>query len=471
MIAWGPENDGFYYSNYPNKNNKDNEHPAYHNRVFWHTIGTEQTEDELIFEDNEQIELSYEPFVSGNGNYLLLRAHRPTESKSNIYYRPINEEEPFKQLVPNHDNNYQFLSNDGDVYYFLTNDGAPKGRVIAININNPEKAQWQEIIPEGEDTIISVVKVHDYFVVSVLKHVDGRVIIYNQEGTIEREVPLTGHITINGVAPTKSKEEIFISYTSFLKPTQIVKYHIEKNELEPVFPVDAPLSESEFETKQVIYTSKDGTKVPMYLVHKKDIELNGNNPTLLYAYGGYNINITPTYTPAAITWMESGGIYAVPNLRAGGEFGRDWHEAGLFEKKQNVFDDFLSAAEWLITNKYTNSKKLAIMGGSNGGLLVGASITQRPELFGAALCLVPVTDMLRFQHFTFGRFWLTEFGNAEKNAEDFEYMYKYSPLHNIKEGVEYPPTLVTTANYDDRVHPFHARKFAAALQDVQTVIF
>lgn len=468
VIAWGPENDGFYYSNYPKKDNEDNEHPAYHNRVFWHTVGTKQTEDVLIFEDHDQKDNSYESIVSACNDYLLLRAHRPTEPKSNIYYRPINETGSFKRLAPNQDNNFTFINNDGDVFYFLTNDDAPKGRVVAININNPEKAQWQEIIPEGEDTIVSVSKVHDYYAVTALNHVDGRVKLYNQEGSIENIVPLTEHITINGIGATKATEEILISYTSFLEPTQIMAYNVKTNELKSVFSAEKPFDEADFEIKQVNYTSKDGTNVPMYLVHKQDLELTGDNPTLLYAYGGYNINVTSAYTPAAIAWMESGGVYAVPNLRGGGEFGRNWHEGGIFEEKQHVFNDFLHAAEWLIEHKYTNPKKLAIMGGSNGGLLVGASITQRPDLFGAALCLVPVTDMLRFQHFTFGRFWLTEFGNADESAADFKNMYAYSPLHNIEENTEYPPTLVTTANFDDRVHPAHARKFAAALQDVQT---
>ncbi len=469
IIAWGPDNDGFYYSDYPKLNNNKQEDPAYYNRVYWHTVGTDQSEDILVFEDPKQKELSYEPYISTNNNYLLLKAFSPTEPKSDIYYRPLNStNDSFTKLIGHRNNNFTFITNHGDAFYFLTNDDAPKSRVISININNPDPSQWKEVISESEDTLLSVAKIGDYFVATVLDDVNGRVKIYNADGTLEIKVPLTGHISITGVTASKTKDEILIGYSSFLQPEQIMAYHIEKNELTPVFPQHSPVDQADYSTKQITYTSKDGTQVPMYLVHKNGLKLTGNNPTLLYAYGGYNLNITPTYSARVMTWLDAGGVYAVPSLRGGGEFGRYWHEAGTFERKQNVFDDFYHAAEWLIDNGYTNPKKLAIMGSSNGGLLVGASITQRPDLFGAALCLVPVTDMLRFQKFTFGRFWVTEFGNAEERANDFKNMYKYSPLHNLKEGVEYPPTLIATANHDDRVVPAHARKFAASLQEIQS---
>lgn len=467
VIAWGPDNDGFYYTDYPNLHNNKQEDPAYYNRVYWHTVGTEQSEDMLVFEDPKHKELSYEPYISTNNNYLLLKVFSPTEPKSDIYYRLLSDtRKPFRKLIGHRKNHFTFITNSGDDFYFLTNDSAPKNRVISINIHNSSPTQWKEVIPECEDILLSVVKIGRYYVSTVLDNVNGRIKIYNTDGSLKRKVPLAGHITITGVTASKKNTEILIGYHSFLQPEQIMAYHIEKNKLTLVFPKYSPVNQTDYTTKQITYTSKDGTQIPMYLVYKNGLELTGNNPTLLYAYGGYNLNVTATYSATVMTWLDTGGVYAVPSLRGGGEFGRYWHEAGTFEHKQNVFDDFFHAAEWLINSKYTNPKKLAIMGKSNGWLLVGASITQRPELFGAALCLVPVTDMLRFQKFTFGRFWLTEFGNAEECSKDFQNMYTYSPLHNLKEGVEYPPTLITTADHDDRVVPAHARKFAACLQEV-----
>src|SRR5699024_43653 len=275
-------------------------------------------------------------------------------------------------------------------------------------------------------------------------------------------------ISIIDIAGKKTDSEMFLNYTSFLDPSRINRYDFEADKLEMILEEGLTTGEaSEFETKQIFYTSKDGTKVPMFITHKKGIELTGDHPVLLYGYGGYNISMTPNYSPSRKMWLNAGGIYVEANLRGGGEYGEEWHLDGILEKKQNVYDDFIGAAEWLIHHNYTNPKRLAIMGGSNGGLLVGASITQRPDLFGAALCLVPVTDMLRFHKFTVGRFWTTEFGNAEENEEHFRFMYAYSPLHNVKDGTEYPPTLITTADTDDRVVPLHAYKFAAELQKKQ----
>ena len=261
---------------------------------------------------------------------------------------------------------------------------------------------------------------------------------------------------------------MFIGYTSYLSPNAIACYDFEKDELKAVFQEEDKFKTEGFETTQIFYSSKDGTKIPMFLTHKKGLVLNGENPVLLYGYGGFNVSLTPSFSPAIRMWIEEGGVYAVANLRGGGEFGEEWYKAGTLERKQNVFDDFAAAGEWLIAEGYTKKEKLAIMGGSNGGLLVGASITQRPDLFGAAICQVPVTDMLRYHKFTVGRYWVTDYGNAELNAEDFAYMIKYSPLHNVKEGVDYPPTLITTADTDDRVVPAHAMKFAATLQAAYT---
>lgn len=467
-LAWSEDNNGFYYSNYPNEKDKSDISPSFYNQILYHQVGTEQTEDTIVFQDPTQKELCYEPFISENNEYLILKAHIPTQMKSNIYYRKLaNNDDAFTKLFDHPENNYLFISSKDETFYFFTDDRASNGRVIAININKPAREHWQEIIPEQDETIISVVKIGDYFVATVLNNVNGQVKIFNENGALYRDVPLSGQLTITGVAQAKAKDELLIGYTSFLEPTQIVKYNLKSDQLEFIFKVKSPVNTNDYETKQITYMSTDGTKIPMYLTHTKGLKLTGDHPVLLFAYGGYNLNQTPLFNPAIMTWIQSGGVYAVANIRGGGEFGRDWHEGGMFENKQQVFDDFFAAAEWLIAEKYTNSNKLAIMGRSNGGLLVGVSILQRPELFGAALCLVPVTDMLRFQHYTSGRLWTTEFGHAEKNAADFENMYTYSPLHNVKAGAKYPPTLITTADYDDRVIPMHAKKFVATLKEKQ----
>ncbi|MEH7344575.1 prolyl oligopeptidase family serine peptidase [Bacillus sp. JJ1532] len=468
-IAWVEKNNGFYYSNYPILNGPANEEASYHNRVFWHQIGTSQEEDVLIFEDPEQKELAYEPFISNNNEYLLLRAHNGPQPVSRIYFTELEKANSFSRLFEDDKANYTFICNEGDLFYYLTSEGALNGRVVAINFKRPQKDNWIEIIPEQEETMVSVTKLHDYFIVSSMHNVNGKLSLYTMDGAFHKEVPLPDHVTVTGVGATKTKEEILVAYTSFFQPTQIMKYQINKNELSAIFTVEAPrINKSEYETKQVSYPSKDGTIIPMYLIHKKNIALKGNNPVLLSVYGGYKISKTPTFSPEIMTWLDAGGVYALANIRGGGEFGQKWHEGAILEKKQNTFDDAIFAVEWLIENNYTNSKKIAIIGRSNGGLVVGACIIQRPDLFGAALCLVPVTDMLRFHKFTFGRYWLNEFGNAELTADHFKFIYPYSPLHNVKKGTAYPPTFVTTADCDDRVVPIHAKKFTATLQEVQS---
>lgn len=465
-IAWDENNEGFYYSNYPHLDGPADEEASYHNKVFWHRIGTSQKEDVLVFEDTKRKELSYEPYIAGNN--LLLRVHNGPHPKSSFYISELGKPYYFTRLVGEDEANYTFIYHEKDVFYFLTTEGAPKGRVIAIDVKETGKNRRKEIIPEQKETLVSVVLLHDYFFVTSMDNVNGKLTMYTKDGQFHREIPVPEHVTVNGVGATKSEGEILVAYTSFLQPTQIIKFHIDENEMSDVFVVDVPRVKVEsFETTQVSYPSIDGSIIPMYLVHKKGLELTGDNPVLLYGYGGYKISQTPVFTPENIVWMEAGGIYAVANIRGGGEFGQEWHEAAMLKNKQKTFDDFIAAAEWLIAEGYTKKEKLAIMGGSNGGMVVGACITQRPELFGAALCLVPVTDMLRFHKFTFGRFWLNEFGNAELHAEHFKYMIQYSPLHHVKEGTAYPATFVTTANYDDRVVPLHAKKFAAALQDAQ----
>lgn len=466
-IAWSKDHSGFFYNRYPNANAVLPGDESNYNKVYWHRIGSPQELDELIYEDLDQKELSFVPEISDDNRYLVLKVYNGTEPKSRIYYRSLESSDPFIPLIDDGENYYSFLGNEEDRFYVYTNHDAPKGRIISVDLNHPEKEKWQEIIPENDDTISVIKIINNKFVIASMHHAHDQLKIYDNKGSLQKELPLPKFITIIGLEGKKDDSEMFISYTSYLYPSKIMQYKFEDDQLNTVLGSNSRVEPTPFETKQIFYTSKDGTKIPMFITCKKGLELTGDNPVLLYGYGGYNISLTPVFSPAQMMWMEAGGVYAVANLRGGGEFGEAWHLDGILGKKQNVFDDFISAAEWLIENKYTSPKKLAIMGGSNGGLLVGTCINQRPDLFGAALCLVPVTDMLRFHRFTVGRFWTTEFGNAEENPDHFQFMYKYSPLHNVKPGVKYPATLITTADTDDRVVPLHAKKFAATLQEAQ----
>lgn len=465
-IAWTKDEKGFFYNRYPEQKSESEQTSNFHNKVYYHRLGTAQEEDQLIFEMPEQKEFSFSPTISDDDHYLILTVNNGTEPKTGILYRELDSNEPFKTLIKEREDNYAFIGNEGETFYFYTNYDAPKGRIISIDLASPEKENWHVIIPEQDDVVSFVDIIHESLVVATMHNAYERLAIYDLDGKLLKKLPLPDFISITNISGKKKGKEMFLDYTSYLYPNRIKRYDFDKEQLETIFENETVADDaSDFETKQVFYKSKDGTSVPMFITHKKGIELTGDHPVLLYGYGGYNISMTPGYSPSRKMWLDAGGIYVEANLRGGGEFGEEWHLDGILEKKQNVFDDFIAAAEWLIDNKYTNPERIAIMGGSNGGLLVGASITQRPDLFGAALCLVPVTDMLRFHKFTVGRFWTTEFGNAEDNEDHFKFMYKYSPLHNVKEGVEYPPTLITTADTDDRVVPLHAYKFAAELQE------
>lgn len=457
-IAWHEDGEGFYYNRYPNKVD------SYHNQVYWHSINSTHDKDYLVYQDENRKEFSFSPSISDDYKYLLLTANNGTEPKNEIHYKKIGSDDSFIPLTNNMDAYFYYLGNKENLFYFHTNEGAPKGRVIAVDLDNPSKENWKEILAETDAAIRFVKLVDEKLIVCSIKNAYDRLTVYGVDGVFEEEINLPNYITVTGVTKKKEDKEILISYHSFLTPMQVVSYHFQERNIKKVFASEDKFKTIEFETTQVFYPSKDGTEIPMYLTHKKGLTLTGKHPVLLYGYGGYGISMTPSFSPAQSMWIQSGGIYAVANIRGGGEFGENWHRAAILENKQKSFDDFISAAEWLIQNEYTNAKKIAIMGGSNGGMLVGACMTQRPELFGAALCLVPVTDMLRFQHFTVGRFWTTEFGNARLYEEHFQFMYRYSPLHNVQKDVQYPPTLITTADTDDRVVPLHAKKFAATLQ-------
>ncbi|MGB5633128.1 MAG: prolyl oligopeptidase family serine peptidase, partial [Waterburya sp.] len=367
------------------------------------------------------------------------------------------------ELISEFEASYGVIDHDQNVFWVQTDLNAPKGKVIAINLSNPQKHNWQEIIPEATETLESVGLLNNQFVTDYLKDARSQIKIYDLDGTFVREVELPGIASAGGFDGKRHDTETFYTFTSFTTPATIYRYDMTTGESKLFRQPQVDFNPDEYQTQQVFYTSKDGTKVSMFITHKKGIELNGNNPTYLYAYGGFNISLTPSFSISNLVWLEMGGIYAVPNLRGGGEYGEAWHQAGMKEGKQNVFDDFIAAAEWLINQKYTSKSKLAIAGGSNGGLLVGACMTQRPDLFAATIPAVGVLDMLRFHKFTIGWAWCSEYGSPE-NEQDFKTLYAYSPLHNLKSGTAYPATMITTADHDDRVVPAHSFKFAAALQ-------
>ena len=463
-IAWKHNNEGFFYNRFPEPNSVPPEDRNNYNRVYWHKLGTPQSHDKLTYERPDNKELDFYPLITEDGKFLILQVYHGTDPKNRIYYRPVQSISPLIRLLDDADARYDFIGNTDSVFYFNTDLDAPRGRVIAIDINNPARTYWAEIIPQQADVIDYVALINNSFVVAYMHDVHHQLQIYNLDGTFVRKIPLPTLGTVSGLSGKQYDTEMFFSFTSFLFPTTSYRYDFLTQQVAIVHKPKIDFDPLHYQTRQIFYHSKDGTRIPMFITHKKGLRLNGSNPTLLYGYGGFDISLKPYFSVSTLTWLEHGGVYAVANLRGGGEYGQAWHQAGMLDKKQNVFDDFIAAAEWLIENKYTNPSRLAIRGGSNGGLLVAACMLQRPRLFGAVICQVPVTDMLRYHKFTVGRYWIPEFGSAEANPQQFRVLYAYSPLHNVKAGVEYPPILVTSADTDDRVVPAHAKKFVATLQ-------
>lgn len=463
---WTPDSKGFFYGRFA----EPEEGAAFQSlnlnqKVYYHRVGTSQSDDVLVYERPDQPEWGFGQTVTDDGRYLILTAWKGTADKYRVFVKDL--QEPYGIPVPliDHFNDeYSFIGNDGQILYFKTDLNAPNKRVIAIDLRKPQPEHYREIIPQGAEPIESVGLVANMFVVNQLKDAKSQVKMYSTEGKLIREVEFPGIGSASGFGGKRTDTETFYSFASFATPPSIYRYNMITGESELFRRSEIQFDADAFEVKQVFYTSKDGTKVPMFIAHKKGLELDGNNPTLLYAYGGFNISLTPQFSISRAQWLNLGGVYAVANLRGGGEYGEDWHQGGMIHNKQNVFDDFIAAAEWLIDNQYTRPGKLAIQGGSNGGLLVGACMAQRPELFGACLPAVGVMDMLRFQKFTAGRYWVDEYGSSD-DPEQFQTLKKYSPYHNLKPGTAYPATMVTTADTDDRVVPGHSFKFAAQLQE------
>jgi len=464
--SWDKQGEGFYYSRFPEPAPGEFLTAANRNmKLYYHKVGTSQDADVLVYERPDQPDWGFYGSVTDDGNYLIISVSQGTDSRNRVYYKDLTRaNSPIVRLLDDFDASYQFITNEGPIFYFRTNLDAPKYRVISIDTRRAQRANWATVIPETENVLNGISVVANRLVVNYMKDARSEVQIYAMDGTFEREVELPTIGSVSGFSGRKQDTEAFYSFSSYTYPSTIFRYDFETNESTVFRASEVDFNPADYETNQVFYESKDGTTVPMFITHKKGITLNGKNPTYLYGYGGFNISMTPGFSVSNLVWLEQGGIYAVANIRGGGEYGREWHMSGTKERKQNVFDDFIAAAEYLVAEGYTSPEHLGIGGGSNGGLLVAACLLQRPDLFAAGIPAVGVLDMLRYHKFTIGWAWASDYGTSE-DAEGFEYLYAYSPLHNVKEGVSYPSTLITTADRDDRVVPAHSFKFAAELQE------
>ncbi len=464
-MSW--QNDGFYYSRYDApKNGAELSKKNEFQKVFYHKLGTAQHDDRLIYQNLKYPQRNYGAEVTDDQRFLLLYESESTSGTA-LYYRDLSKPDmPFKQLAEGFEYEYGVIDNVGDKLLIVTNYNAPKRKLVLMDPANPEPAKWKTIIPERDDVLESVTLGGDVLVSEYMQNATSQAFVYNMTGKFLHEMSLPGIGTLSGFKSKKGDNTAFYGYTSFTFPMTIFKYDIAKNRSEIYNRPKIDFKPDEYEVKQIFYSGKDKTTIPMFVIHKKGLELNGKNPTILYGYGGFNISLTPNFSLSRLIFLENGGVYVVANLRGGGEFGEDWHKAGTKERKQNVFNDFIAAAEYLIAEKYTSPGYLAIMGGSNGGLLVGACMTQRPDLFKVAIPQVGVMDMLRYHKFTIGWAWASDYGTSE-TKEGFDYLVKYSPLHNLRDSVHYPATLAFTADHDDRVVPAHSFKFMATLQAMQ----
>ena len=471
--SWMKDGSGFFYSRYDAPRvGEERKGVNEFQKLYFHRVGTKQADDVLIYERRDHADWGFNGAVTDDGRYLLIHVSKGTDTKNLVFYKDLTDPaSKVLELVPEFTAAFGFIDNLGPVFFFETDLDAPRSRVIAIDTRLPERAHWREMVPQAAETLKSVTFVHRQFLCRYLRDAHSLVRVLEPAGTMQpaklvREVALPGLGSAEGFGGKRGDVETFYSFTSFTVPGVIYRLNLATGESSVFREPRVDFKPADYETKQVFFPSKDGTRIPMFITHRRGLALDGSAPALLYGYGGFNISLTPAFSVFDLVWMEMGGVFAMPNLRGGGEYGTPWHQAGIKAKKQNVFDDFIAAAEWLVENKYTSPQKLAIQGGSNGGLLVGACMTQRPELFGAALPAVGVLDMLRFHRFTIGWAWKSDYGSAE-SADDFRTLLAYSPLHRLQPGVRYPATLITTGDHDDRVVPAHSFKFAARLQECQ----
>ncbi|MEL0645404.1 prolyl oligopeptidase family serine peptidase [Olleya sp. Ti.3.14] len=462
------KNEGFYYSSYDKPKGSELSAKTDQHKVYYHKLGTSQKEDQLIFGGTPSQKHRYiYGSVTEDDRYLLI-SPRVSTSGNKLYIKDLTQpNSKLVEIIGNTDSDTYLIENQGSKLFLVTNLNAPNKKIVTVDASNPTPENWVDFIPETKN-VLSPSTAGGYFFTEYMVDAVSKVMQYDYDGKLVREVKLPGVGSASGFGAKKEEKELYYSFTNYVTPGSIYKYDIENGTSELFRKPNIDFNPENYESKQVFYNSKDDTKVPMIITHKKGLTLDGKNPTILYGYGGFNVSLTPSFSIANAVWMEQGGIYAVPNLRGGGEYGKAWHDAGTQLKKQNVFDDFIAAAEYLINQKYTSSDFLAIRGGSNGGLLVGATMTQRPDLMKVALPAVGVLDMLRYHTFTAGAGWAYDYGTAEDNKEMFDYLLGYSPVHNVKEGTQYPATMVTTGDHDDRVVPAHSFKFAAELQAKQT---
>jgi len=466
--SWAPDNGGVYYSRYDEPAKGRELQAVVKNQKLWfHRIGTSQSEDVVVYARPDQPDWLFGGNVSDDGRWLILSVIEGTSRKNRLYYKDLSKPgADFVKLFDRHDAKYQFIDSVGTTFYFLTNKDAPRGRVVSVEADGKTDPALSDVVPEGNGAIEGVSLVGDRFVVDYLQDAASHVKLYSRDGKLEKELTLPTLGTVEGFAGKRTDRETFFSFVSFAYPVRIYRYDFETGTHSVWKEPKLPFHPEDFETKEVFYPSKDGTKVPMFLVGKKGFKADGENRTLLYGYGGFDLAQTPSYSARVMSWIERGGLYALACIRGGSEYGEEWHQAGMLGKKQNVFDDFAAAGQWLVSQHYTTSARLAAHGRSNGGLLIGAVVNQHPELFAAAVAQAGVMDMLRYEKFTIGWAWASDYGSAAK-PEEFRWLRAYSPLHNIRKGARYPAMLVLTADHDDRVVPAHSFKYAAALQAAQ----
>ena len=465
---WAKDNSGFYYSGYSEPQKGDEYKELNRNqKLFFHTLGQPQSNDQLIYERPEHPEWGWGTTITEDGHFLILSVSEGTDERNRLFYKDLRKDESFVELIPDLRAQFIFLGNEGSIFWFSTDLNAPKGKVISIDINHPEEHNWKVLIAEQNDALTNVEILENYILCQYLKNVASEVFLFEKNSLKKKIINFNKQGIISNISTNQDSDIFYFSYTNYIQPNQIYKYNAQNNDISLLWAKEIPqFNTNDYISQQVFYPTMDGTMIPMFISHHQDTELGVNTPLLLYGYGGFDISILPNFRERYLAWMLMGGVVAVPNIRGGGEYGEEWHQQGMLKNKQNVFDDFASAAEYLHTMNISSPKKTVIEGRSNGGLLVGATMLQRPNLFGATLPGVGVMDMLRFNKFTIGWAWESDYGSPEK-PEDFQVLVKYSPYHNIERGECYPPTLITTSELDDRVVPSHSYKFAARMQAAQ----